>query len=132
MGQGRSLDGLLAAEKQLDRSFMACVCLYVLTVAWPVYLQVTDQLALSCALPVARATTLTLFAAYVWFAIAAGKAAEQLGRPKGLYLAWILVAPILGMFIPFVGLVIQASPLSLKFMLSGQLRSEIHDLIFEQ
>ena len=132
MGQAHSLDSLLAAEKQLDRTFMACVCVYVLTVVWPVYLQATDQSALSWAVPVARALVLVLFAAYVWFAVAVGKAAEQLARPRGLYVAWILVAPILGMFIPLVGVVIQASPLSLKFMLSGQLRSEIHDLTFEQ
>ncbi len=65
---------------------------------------------------------------YVWFAIAAGAAARALGGTAWHYIVWILASPILSMIpIPLVSTVIAVSPLSIKFLLGGQLQTAIRD-----
>jgi hypothetical protein len=76
---------------------------------------------------------LALLPAYVWFAVAATRVARALGKAWGGYLAWLLLAPLFSCLpIPVVSVLLTASPLSLKFLLSGQLRSEIHDRTFAE
>ena len=66
------------------------------------------------------------FAFYIWYAISAGRAAKVLGDPGWKYVAWILVAPFLAMIpIPIVSTIIGVSPLSIKFLLGGQLQEAI-------
>jgi hypothetical protein len=68
-------------------------------------------------------------AAYLWFAYAAAAAARSVGRSRLLVGAWIVVAPFLALLpIPLVSLIIGASPLSIKFILAGELRSQIQSL----
>jgi hypothetical protein len=122
-----AVQDLLDAEARLDRSFAVCLAAFLVSNAWPVYLRVTDQDRLGWAQTVGLVLAGVFLAAYVWFAYAAAAAAARLGQSRGLYLAWLIAAPLLGVLpIPIVSLIIQASPLSLKFLLSGQLRAEIH------
>jgi hypothetical protein len=71
---------------------------------------------------------------YVWFAAAVASAVHCLGRGRGPYVAWLLAAPVLWVLlpVPVLSTVLLASPLSLKLLLSRQLRSEIHDLTFSR
>jgi hypothetical protein len=126
-----SIDRLLSIERGLDRSFAACAALVVVFALWPVYLRVTGQEHASWAVPVVVALALVLLGAYVWFAVSATLTARALGQTWVGYLAWLLLAPLFSCLpIPFVSLLLAASPLSLKFLLSGQLRSEIHERTF--
>ena len=69
---------------------------------------------------------------YVWYALAAGEAAKALGEKGGVYIAWILIAPFAAFVpIPVLSTAIGVSPLSIKFLLSGQLQSAIRDQTFE-
>jgi hypothetical protein len=128
-----SVDRLLAIERQLDRSFVVCVVLVLAAALWPVYLRITGQSGATWANLVALALGLGLLAAYVWFAVAATLAARALRKAWAGYLAWLLLAPLFSCLpIPVVSLLLAASPLSLKFLLSGQLRSEIHQRTFAE
>jgi hypothetical protein len=72
-----------------------------------------------------------LFASYVWFALAAGRAARVLGEKPAKYVAWILAAPVLGLLpIPIISTLIAASPLSIKFLLGRQLNEAIRQAAF--
>ena len=65
---------------------------------------------------------------YVWFAIAAGAAARALGGTAWHYVVWILASPVLALVpIPIVSTVIGVSPLSIKFLLGGQLQTAIRE-----
>ena len=54
------------------------------------------------------------------------------GPPRWPYVAWLAAAPVLWVLlpVPVLATVILASPLSLKIVLSRQLRAEIHDRTF--
>lgn len=81
---------------------------------------------------VATALAFALLAAYAWFAYAAAVAAARVGRSRALVLLWLLAAPLLALLpIPFLSTIVQASPLSLKFILAAELRALIHDRTFE-
>ena len=83
------------------------------------------------AVEIALATA--FLAAYAWFAYAATAAAARVGRSRVLVLGWLLAAPLLALLpIPFLSTVLQASPLSLKFILAAELRTIIHDRTFAQ
>jgi hypothetical protein len=128
-----SIDELLAIEARLDRSFVVCIVALLAELAWPVYLRVTQQAEVGWGGVVYVALALLLVGAYIWFALSVGKAAKAVGNQGGLFLAWTLCAALLSFLpIPIVSTLIAASPLSLKFLLSGQLRSAIHDRTFEQ
>ena len=60
-------------------------------------------------------------------------AAHRLGRGRGLYVAWLVAAPVLWILLPLpvLATIILASPLTLKLLLSRELRSEIHDRTFD-
>jgi hypothetical protein len=124
---------LLAAESRLDRSFSACVGAAVLGLAWPTYLRMTDQRLVGWTWPVAQLLFAAFVIAYAWFAFSVAVAARGLGRSRGPYIAWLTAAPILWLLlpVPILASVILASPLSLKFLLSAQLREEIHDRTFD-
>jgi hypothetical protein len=122
-----TIDELLAAEASLDRSFTACLIAFLVSTAWPIYIRLTGQGGTSWAWPIGLLLLLPLLGTYVWFAYAASTAAARLGQERSLYLAWLIAAPVLGRIpIPIVSQIITVSPLSLKFLLSSQLRHEIH------
>jgi hypothetical protein len=67
-------------------------------------------------------------AAYTWFAYAATVAAARVGRSRVLVLGWLLAAPLLSLLpLPVVSTVLQASALSLKFILAHELRATIRE-----
>ena len=79
------------------------------------------------------ALALAFLAAYAWFAYAAAIAAARVGRSRALVVGWLLAAPLLALLpIPFLSTVLQASPLSLKFILAAELRAAIHDRTFAE
>jgi hypothetical protein len=130
----REVSDLLAAESRLDRSFAAALAAAVLGLAWPTYLRLTGQALAAWAGPVAGGLLVAFATTYAWFALSVAGAARALGRARGPYLAWLIAAPILWLLlpIPILASIILASPLSLKFLLSGELRSEIHDRTFAE
>jgi hypothetical protein len=101
---------------------------------WPTYLRLTGQAGARWVVPVDVVLLSGFALAYVWFGVSVAAAVHRLGRGKGLYVAWLVAAPVLWIVlpIPVLSTVILASPLSLKMLLSRQLRSEIHDRTFER
>lgn len=119
------VDKLLKVEAGLTRSFIGCVVVVLASIFWGLFVADTSS---GVAEPVA--VTLLLLALqigfYVWYAIAAGAAAKVLGESGWKYVAWILAAPLLAQIpIPIVSTIIGVSPLSIKFLLGGQLHSAI-------
>ena len=69
----------------------------------------------------------------MWYAISAGAAAKLLGATGWHYVVWILVAPFLARLpIPIVSTIIGVSPLSIKFLLGGQLQTAMRLATFEE
>jgi hypothetical protein len=120
-----SVDDLLTADSHLTRSFMAAVAGALATMLWAIY----AGTALSW---VYVTLALVQFSCYIWYALAAGEAAKALGEHGVLYVTWILVAPFAALIpIPVLSIAIAVSPLSIKFLLSGQLQSAIREQTFE-
>ena len=130
-----STEDLLAIESQLDRSFMVCVAALLAYFALPfvVYATPREWGQQGVMLAVIMLGPLVLLpAAYVWFAVSVGRAEKAVGDNAVLFVLWVLGAPVLSIFpIPIVSTLLVASPLSLKFLLSRELRSKIHDQTFE-
>ena len=120
------IERLLRVDTALTRSFIAYIAGLLATVAWYMFIATPapgGKLTLS---PTAVVLTVFQYACYIWYAIAAGAAAKELGDRGWKYVVWILVAPILAMLpIPIVSTVIGISPISIKFLLGGQLQSAI-------
>jgi hypothetical protein len=120
-----SVDDLLTADSHLTRSFMAAVAAALAAMLWAIY----AGTALSW-----MYVTLVLaqLGCFVWYALAAGEAAKALGETGWVYVTWILIAPFAMLIpIPVLSTVIAVSPLSIKFLLGGQLQSAIRDQTFE-
>ena len=118
-----SVDELMAAESRLNRSLVASIVAVLAVLGWSV--AAGGQVGAFC---------LSLFqlGCYIWFAVSAGAAAKILGEARWKYVTWILVAPFLALIpIPIVSTIIGVSPLSIKFLLGGQLQTAIRERIFE-
>jgi hypothetical protein len=127
-----SVEDLLAVEARLDRSFMVCVAALLARLAWPLALRAIEQTGAAWGGVVELGLALCLLAAYIWFAISVGGAARAVGSSATLFVLWVLASQFLALIpIPVVSLALAASPLSLKFLLSGQLRARIHAKTFE-
>lgn len=125
------LDDLLGAEARLDRSFAATVTTFLLNHGWPLFVRLTGPAYVRWAGGVEIALAVAFLGAYAWFAYSATIAAGRVGRSRVLVLAWLLATPLLALApIPVVSTVLQASPLSLKFILAGELRATIHERTF--
>ena len=124
----RTIEDLIHAEARLGRAFAGYLFAVLSGVAWPMI--VAGRIAEPTAGLVAASLALLAVQAglYVWFAIAAGAAARALGATAWHYILWILVAPFLGLVpIPVAAMVIAVSPLSIKFLLGGQLQTAIRE-----
>jgi hypothetical protein len=120
-----SVDDLLKADAHLTRSFIAAATAALALMLWATF----AGAALSW-----MYVTLVLaqLGCYVWYALAAGEAAKALGERGWMYVSWILIAPFAALIpIPVLSTVIAVSPLSIKFLLGGQLQSAIRDQTFE-
>ena len=123
------VDELMRVETRLTRSFVGYVAgligpfVMLLFVGGPAGQPRFVGLAL---------TFLVLqLAVNIWYAISAGAAAKALGGTGWKYVVWVLVAPFLANIpIPFVSMIIGVSPLSIKFLLGGQLQTAIRQESF--
>jgi hypothetical protein len=144
-----SVDSLLRSEASLDRAFAFLAGLVVVELGWLVCRLSLELFDAGWARTGTALLTAATLAAYVWFAVETGRSASGLGKPGWLYAGWVIGAPLVAigvgladldrvarllelapLHLKFVGLLIGISPLSLKFVLSSQLRSEIHDRTF--
>jgi hypothetical protein len=100
----------------------------VLNVGWPFFVRLTGPAYARGAGGLEIALALAFLAAYAWFAYAATAAAARVGRSRVLVLGWLLAAPFLSLLpVPFLSTLLQASPLSLKFILAAELRATIQE-----
>jgi hypothetical protein len=110
---------------------MAAVTAFLLNLGWPFFVRLTAPAYVRFAGAVEIALAGAFLAAYAWFAYAATVAAGRVGRSKTLVLGWLLGAPLLSLLpLPFVSTILQASALSLKFVLAGELRATIRERTF--
>jgi hypothetical protein len=124
----KTIEDLIHAEARLGRAFVGYLFAVLSGMAWPMI--VAGQGVEPSAAWIAASVGLLVLQVglYVWFALAAGAAARALGGTAWHYIVWILVAPLLAFApIPLVSMVIAVSPLSIKFLLGGQLQTAIRD-----
>jgi hypothetical protein len=127
-----SVDELMAAESRLNHSMVACVIVLLAGFAWSIVAAKSAPTASPATGVVAVVLVLLQIGCYGWFAVSAGKAAKILGEAGWKYVVWILVAPFLSLLpIPIVSTIIGVSPLSIKFLLGGQLQRAIRERPFE-
>jgi hypothetical protein len=124
----RTIEDLIHAEARLGRAFVGYLFAVLSGMAWPMLVAGRGG-ELSVAWIATSLGLLVLqVGLYVWFALAAGAAARALGGTAWHYIVWILVAPLLALApLPLVSMVIAVSPLSIKFLLGGQLQTAIRD-----
>jgi hypothetical protein len=125
-----TIEQLQAADAGLTRSFIACVTTVLIALGWALFVgpPPPGQIVLFPLL-----AGLCQLAAYVWYAVSAGAAAKAVGAVGWHYVVWILAAPVLGLIpIPIVSTIIGVSPLSIKFLLGGQLQTAIREQTFAQ
>ncbi len=130
-----SIEELQAADSRLTRSFVACVAIVAVGLFWTLFVarpvQPGEVPLLLLLVPLLLLLLQVVF--YVWYAISAGAAAKLLGAVRWHYVVWILVAPFLALVpIPIVSAIIGISPLSIKFLLGGQLQTAIRQGTFAQ
>jgi hypothetical protein len=123
-----TIDDLIRAEARLGRAFGGYLFAVLSGVAFPMlaagyqpnfplWLVLTSLLLL-----------VVQIGLYLWYAVAAGGAAKALGETGWHYVLWILAAPFLALLpLPLVSTVIAVSPLSVKFLLGGQLQTAIRE-----
>ena len=120
-----SVDDLLTADSHLTRSFIAAVAGALAVMVWAIF--VGPSLSW-----VYVTLVLVQLGCCAWYALAAGEAARALGETAWVYVTWILAAPFVALMpIPVLATVIAVSPLSIKFLLGGQLQSAIREQTFE-
>jgi hypothetical protein len=127
-----SAEDLVAAGSWLNRSFGAAVLVLLANLAWMLTLAKVEGEPRGVVGLIMPALFVLELGCYVWFAVAAGKAAKLLGGTGWTYVAWIIAAPLLSALpIPVVSLIIRASPLSIKFLLGGRLERAIRESVLE-
>ena len=120
------LEMLSRAESKLTRSFWAAAVGVVGSMIWALFVTGGQPDAGSGVGQAAVVLLILQVAFYIWFAVSAGGAARVLGDSGWKYVAWILAAPFLAQLpIPIVSTIIGVSPLSIKFLLGGQLQEAI-------
>lgn len=104
---------------------------FLLNLGWPLFVRLTGPAYVRWAGVAEIALAVAFLAAYAWFAFAATVAAARVGRSRVLVLGWILAAPLLSLLpLPIVSTILLASPLTLKFILAGELRATIQERTF--
>ncbi len=126
-----TVDDLMAAESRLNHSLVASVVAVLGSLGWAFLMAKATAGPSQGAALVALALFILQLSCYVWFAVSAGKAAKILGEARWKYVVWILAAPFLALVpIPIVSTLIGVSPLSIKFLLGGQLERAIRERPF--
>ena len=120
-----SVEELMRVESQLTRSFVGSVAGYLATLGFMLFIA-TPRAGVFEPVLLWLLLVAVQLGFYIWYAVAAGAAAKALGEAGWKYVVWILIAPILALLpIPVVSLIISVSPLSIKFLLGGQLQAAI-------
>lgn len=125
-----SVKDLNAIDARLNRSFYAAVAAVLIYLALIVFgssfiKRPAGTDAPWIALIILFSFLLTI-AGYIWYVVAIGLTTRALGKPAVLYIVWLLAAPPLSLIpIPFVSAIIGASPLAIKFIISGDIRTRI-------
>jgi len=128
-----SVEELMRVESQLTRSFIGSVAGYLATLGFMLFLATPRAGGVFEPVSVWLLLVAIQLGFYIWYAVAAGAAAKALGEAGWKYVVWILVAPILALIpIPIVSAIISISPLSIKFLLGGQLQAAIRQASFEE
>jgi hypothetical protein len=123
-----TIDDLIQAEARLGRAFVGYLFAVLSGIAWPMILASQGVEPPAGWLVASLVLLLVQIVLYAWFAMAAGAAARALGGTAWHYIVWIVVAPFLALVpIPLVATVIAVSPLSIKFLLGGQLQTAIRE-----
>lgn len=127
-----TVETLLRREWRLDRSFEAVVVALVGSFLFVYLLGHLGSAAPVSLYLIAPWLPFLLLACYAWYVVEAILTARAVGRSPWLIGAWLLAAPFLSLLpIPVVALVLQASPLILKFILARELRAQIHQQTFD-
>ena len=121
------IEQLLRVESGLSRSFIGYVVAQAANLIWILFIATPSpgggRFEPSVTLGVLLVFQLVFF---VWYAVAAGAAAKALGDAGWKYVVWILASPFLAQLpIPILSTLIGISPLSIKFLLGGQLQTAI-------
>jgi len=131
------VEDLLRQETLLNRSFALWMTMYIAVGVLGVFVGARGGIPLTVGVALVQlALLLTYLASYIWFIIEVTRTAKALEKRPLPFLAWMLVAPVIGLIIGLIpvfsifAIVIGASPLSIKFLLAGQLRTEIHNRTF--
>ena len=123
-----TIEELIHAEAGLGRAFIGYLFAVLSGLAWPMIAASFGQEPSAGIVAATLGLLVVQIGFYVWFAIAAGAAARALGGTAWHYIVWILASPILALIpIPLVSTVIAVSPLSIKFLLGGQLQTAIRE-----
>ena len=126
-----SVDELMRVESRLTRSFVGSVAGYLATLIFMLFIATPRPGGLFEPVSVWLLLVAVQLGFYIWYAVAAGAAAKALGEAGWKYIVWILAAPILALIpIPIVSGIISISPLSIKFLLGGQLQAAIRQASF--
>ena len=127
MAEERIAD-LLRVENRLTRSFIGYIVALLTSIIWLLFVaRPTPAGGIEPSLAGLLLVPLQL-GFYLWYAMSAGAAAKVLGDAGWKYVVWILVSPFLALIpIPIVSTIIAVSPLSIKFLLGGQLQTAIRD-----
>jgi hypothetical protein len=123
-----TIEELIQVEARLGRAFIGYLAAVAAALLWPMV--VGGRAADPSALLIAASITVLAVQVglYVWFAVTAGAAARALGATGWHYVTWILAAPFVALLpIPIVATVVAVSPLSIKFLLGGQLQTAIRE-----
>ena len=124
----RTIEELIHAEGRLSRAFVGYLFAVLSSVAWPMIVAGQGVEPPAAWIAASLGLLVVQVGFYVWFAMAAGAAARELGGTAWHYIVWILVAPFLALApIPLVSTVVAVSPLSIKVLLGGQLQTAIRD-----
>jgi hypothetical protein len=127
-----SVEELQVADTRLARSFFGAVTSWGLSFCLNMFLVPSHRTSVALMAAVAGVFVLQI-GFYVWYAISAGSAARLLGARRWHYVVWILLAPFLALLpIPIVSTIIAVSPLSIRFLLGGQLQTAMREAAFAQ
>ena len=124
----QTIEQLIRAEAALARAFVGYLFAVGSALAWPMIAAgISPEPTVGIGF-VTLGLWVVQIGLYVWFAMAAGAAARALGGTAWHYIVWILASPVLSLVpIPLISTVIAVSPLSIKFLLGGQLQAAIRD-----
>jgi len=132
-GDVASVEQLIAADSSLTRSFAAFAVLWLVGILWQFVVAAARPAAPASFLWMSRVLAIVQIAAQVWYATSAARAATMVGETSWHYATAILLLPLPGLVGPPSRLtMIGASPLSIKFLLSGRLQTAVRDASFAE